>query len=318
MKALRFDFVGSLDALHVDEIPYPTTDPDSVVVRVHAAGVNPSDVKNVLGKFSRTTVPRTPGRDFAGVVVQGPRRIVGLPVWGSGCELGFTRDGTHAEYVAVPTDAISAKPRNLSFGEAAACGVPYLTALEILDRCRVESDTTVAIIGMGAVGSAVYTLAHARGARVVAGVRRVAQAWRLRSGGVEAFGFDSDNQFRTEARRHFSRGPGVIVDTSGMCLPAAISAVAKGGFVGVISGPADGHMRMPVVEFYRKDATLVGVNSLNQDTMSGAVALNTLCEWFERGAIAAPEVEERPLYAAADIYRDIAGGTSQKFALTLV
>ena len=72
MRALRFDTTGSLDRLTVAEVDRPKVQPGEVLVRVRAAAVNPSDVKNVLGKMAVTTVPRTPGRDFAGVVEDGP------------------------------------------------------------------------------------------------------------------------------------------------------------------------------------------------------------------------------------------------------
>jgi NADPH:quinone reductase len=66
-------------------------------VQVKAAAINPSDVKNVLGKMHETTVPRVPGRDFAGIVAEGPEAWEGKAVFGSGGNLGFGRDGTHAE-----------------------------------------------------------------------------------------------------------------------------------------------------------------------------------------------------------------------------
>jgi NADPH:quinone reductase-like Zn-dependent oxidoreductase len=66
MRALRFEKTGSLDELSIRELPMPTPAAGEVLVRVKAAAVNPSDVKNVEGKMHETSVPRTPGRDFAG------------------------------------------------------------------------------------------------------------------------------------------------------------------------------------------------------------------------------------------------------------
>ena len=63
------------------------------VVRMEAASINPSDVKNVSGRMPQTTLPRIPGRDYAGVVVEGPAEWLGAPVWGTGGDVGFTRDG---------------------------------------------------------------------------------------------------------------------------------------------------------------------------------------------------------------------------------
>ena len=74
---------------------------------VRAAGINPSDVANARGPFPSTTLPRGIGRDFAGEIIEGLAQLVGLKVWGSGGDLGFTRDGTHAEMVDIPVEAVS-------------------------------------------------------------------------------------------------------------------------------------------------------------------------------------------------------------------
>jgi NADPH2:quinone reductase len=68
MKALRFNQTGSLSELRVTSMAQPVPRHGEVLVKVQAAAINPSDVKNVMGKMSQTTCPRTPGRDFAGVI----------------------------------------------------------------------------------------------------------------------------------------------------------------------------------------------------------------------------------------------------------
>ena len=102
MRALRFNSFGPPSKLAIVEVVRPAPRFGEVLVQVQAAGINPSDVKNVAGRFKQTGLPRTPGRDFAGVVVDGPSTVEGVEVWGTGAELGFTRDGTHAEFVRVP------------------------------------------------------------------------------------------------------------------------------------------------------------------------------------------------------------------------
>ncbi len=87
-------------------------------MRVRAASVNPSDVKNVAGRMQQTVPPRTPGRDFAGTVVAGPEEWIGVDVWGTGGDIGFTRDGTHAKHVIDPGGGAAAQPDTLSFAEA--------------------------------------------------------------------------------------------------------------------------------------------------------------------------------------------------------
>jgi NADPH:quinone reductase-like Zn-dependent oxidoreductase len=84
MKALRFHEFGDLNNLGCEEIPEAVLAPDEVRVRVVAASINPSDAHNIAGGMEGTTLPRVPGRDFAGTVVEGPADLRGLQVWGTG------------------------------------------------------------------------------------------------------------------------------------------------------------------------------------------------------------------------------------------
>jgi len=73
-------------------VAQPVPQHGEVLVKVQAAAINPSDVKNVMGRMSQTTFPRTPGRDFAGVIEQGPADLIGRSVFGTGGDLGFLRE----------------------------------------------------------------------------------------------------------------------------------------------------------------------------------------------------------------------------------
>jgi len=136
MQRLRvFEAPPDIAALKLGREPDPMPQPgDGVVVEVRAAGVNPSDVKAALGAMPHAVWPRTPGRDWAGVVVAGPDRLVGQEVWGSGGDLGIKRDGSHAGYLRVPQGAVVAKPSRISLEEAGALGLPFVTAWEGLRR----------------------------------------------------------------------------------------------------------------------------------------------------------------------------------------
>ena len=156
----------------------PNPGAGEVLVEVKAAAVNPSDVKNVLGKMHETSVPRIPGRDFAGVVVGGLAELVGQSVFGSGGNLGFGRDGSHAEYVVVPATAAVPLPKNLSFQQAAGMGVAYITAwAALVNAAQIHRGETVLILGTtGAVGSAAARIAHDLGARVIGATRKVSES----------------------------------------------------------------------------------------------------------------------------------------------
>ena len=184
MKALRFEKTGSLNELKIQEVPRPVPAPGSLLIAVKAAGLNPADAKNVLGGMHQTKAPRIPGRDFAGIVAMGTEAYpVGMEVFGSGGTLGFTRDGSHAEYVEVPAEAVQPKPRALTFEQAASVGIPYLTAWHaIIDVASLKEGETVLITGTaGAVGDAAARIAKRVCRAIVLGTtRRHTDAVRLR------------------------------------------------------------------------------------------------------------------------------------------
>src|SRR5438874_3301561 len=174
MRALRFDRFGPPNQLQIQEMERPHSQRGEVVVQLHAAGVNPSDVKNGAGGMEDTTLPRTPGRDFAGVVSEGPAELVGTEVWGTGGDIGFTRDGSHAEYLLLPREAACPKPASLSFIEAGSIGLTYVTAwLAIIDGARLQTGETLLVVGAtGGFGSAAIQIGKWKGAHVIGTVRR--------------------------------------------------------------------------------------------------------------------------------------------------
>jgi NADPH:quinone reductase len=116
----------------------------------------------------QTKAPRIPGRDFAGVVEEGPTEWIGAEVWGTGGDTGFTRDGTHCELIAVPVASLRRKPKTLSFDEAASVGVNYMAAWCGIEAASLKPGETVLLIGAGGgVGSAAAQIARRLGARVI-------------------------------------------------------------------------------------------------------------------------------------------------------
>lgn len=289
MKALQFSKTGDLAALSVVEVPTPISGPDEVLVQVKAAGLNPSDVKNVLGRFPYTTLPRIPGRDFAGVVVEGPPALVGQEVWGTGRELGFFRDGSHAAYLSLPVGGVALKPKQLSFVQAASLGVPYTTAWDALQRSGVGAGTRLLVIGAnGAVGTAAIALAKVLGAKVLAAVRRSEQARVLREQGTEVIVLDQPEALGPQVNAVFSGGAEVVFDTTGHWAPAAVSALSVFGRLAIIAAPLDGHVQLPALALYRKGGTLIGINSLLYSCAECAQMLNQFGQYFDQGLLSLP------------------------------
>jgi len=174
MKAVRVHELGGPEVLKVEEIPDPKPGAGELLVRVHAAGVNPVDTYIRSGALGRTAVlPYTPGSDGAGVVdalgpdVKGVAR--GDRVYFSGtASAGYT--GAYAERTICQVSQVHPLASSLSFAQGAAVGVPYATAHRALfGRAQVRTGETVLVHGgSGGVGIAAIQLARAHGITVVA------------------------------------------------------------------------------------------------------------------------------------------------------
>jgi NADPH2:quinone reductase len=166
--SLRFAAFGPPSVLRIEELPMPEPGDGEALVHVKAAAINPSDIGNVAGHFKKTTLPRTPGRDFAGIVIKGNRHE-GEEVWGSCPILGGAHDGSHAEYVVVPLETLSLKPKSLSMAQAAAIGVPFITAwASVVSAAQIKAGETILIVGAaGAVGQAATQIANWKKAHVI-------------------------------------------------------------------------------------------------------------------------------------------------------
>ncbi|WP_394561976.1 zinc-binding alcohol dehydrogenase family protein [Aquipseudomonas alcaligenes] len=318
MHALQFSSTGDLAALRHVELARPQPDDGEVLVEVRAAGLNPSDVKNVLGRFPYTTLPRVPGRDFAGVVVEGPAHLLGKAVWGTGKGLGFSRDGSHAQYICLPAEGVALKPDVLSFSQAAALGVPYTTAWDGLVRSQVGAGTRLLVIGAnGAVGTAALGLAKALGAEVLAAVRNVQEQQRLLDSGIACLLLGSAEQLATQVEAVFPGGAEVIFDTTGFWLPAAVSALANFGRIAYIAAPLDGMVNLPALNLYRRGGTLVGVNTLLYTPTDCARMLEQFGTLFTQGLLTPPTAfKELPLSAGPEAYAAVnTPGSCEKIIL---
>jgi NADPH:quinone reductase-like Zn-dependent oxidoreductase len=320
MKALRFNRTGDLAALTLTDVPMPTPAVGEALIKIHASGLNPSDVKNILGRFPYTTLPRTPGRDFAGTVVSGSAEWIGKAVWGTGRSLGFTRDGSHAEYLTLPITALTPKPESLSFAQAASCGVPYITARDALERSGVGAGTQILIIGAGgAVGQAALTMAQARGANILAGVRRTEQAQAFISAGTSAIVLGEPETLAQRVNEHFPNGPEVVFDTTGLWLEPAVKVLATFGRIAVIAAPVDGFTRLPVLDLYRRGGSIVGVNSLLYDVQDCASLLALIREEFDSGRLSHPKINHTiPFTHALESYEKVHQGYSEKIVLAMM
>lgn len=291
------------------------------LVRVASAGINPSDVKAVLGAMPHAVWPRTPGRDYAGTVVEGPSHLVGKEVWGSGGELGVRRDGTHADHLVVAAAHLREKPGTVGLIEAGAVGVPFITAFAGLEEAGgVKPDDVVLVLGgNGKVGQAACQLATMAGARVFA-VERTAEPFRGHASRpvemIDASTGDIAAQVRDATGGH---GADIVYNTVGSpYFAAANRALALRGrqiFISTI----EREVPFDIFAFYRGRHRFVGVDTLAMDSGECALILDRLKPGFESGKLkpfAVLDGYRYPLEQAAEAYRAVLKGSPERVVLT--
>jgi NADPH:quinone reductase-like Zn-dependent oxidoreductase len=309
MKALRFNKFGPPSVLAIEEVPRPEPRDGEALVRVKAAAINPSDVKNVGGHFPATTLPRTPGRDFSGVVVAG-QKYQGQEVWSSGPGLGITRDGVQAEYVTVPEEALSLKPRTLSLEQAAAIGVPFLTAWAALVRAaRLEAGETVLIVGAaGAVGQAAVQIANWRKARVLAAARSSDPI----PGAAAVINTTTDDLREHVLALTQGKGADAVFDTvGGAMFEPALRSLRLGGRQVAITSTGDRRVSFDLVDFYHNLSRLIGVDSMKFTPHDVAAIADELRAGFESNVLTAPPVQLVPFENAREAYERTASGQAR-------
>jgi NADPH:quinone reductase len=304
MRALRFAKFGPPSVLRIEEVGIPQPGEGEVLVQVKAAAINPSDVGDVAGHFKNTTLPRTPGRDFAGVVVKG-QQLEGEEVWGSAPKLGIERDGSHAEYVVVPAETLSLRPKSLSIAQAAAIGVPYITAwASVVSAAQLQPDETILIVGAaGAAGQAATQIANWKQAQVIGA--------DITSDAIP--GAQSVVNTKTEDLRDrvleltAGRGVDVVFDTvGGAMFEPALRSLRKGGRQVAISSREEPRVSFNLIDFYHNFSCLLGVDSYGFTArLAGEIAAE-LRRGFETGVLKPPQIEIVPLERAVDAYSRVA------------
>ena len=291
MKAIVYRRYGGPEVLELAEVAPPKVNVDSVLIRVHAAAVNPVDLA-LRGGYGETTVPTyfpvIPGWDIAGVVEQVG---IGVGEFKPGDEvIGYVRisvahqHGGYAEQVATEPHTLAPKPANLSWEEAAALPLNGLTAYQAVVRALdVQAGSTLLVYGAaGGVGSLAVQIAIARGATVI-GVAADSHAEMLRGLGARPV---SDTGAALEQIAALApNGVDAVLDTIGQ---GTVSAVAD----------AIGHgatRYASVVEFTDHRTTPVLARLVPED-------LRAVAELASRGQLRPRVGAVFPLSAAAEAH----------------
>jgi NADPH:quinone reductase-like Zn-dependent oxidoreductase len=319
MRAIRFQAFGDPSVLELEEMAVPDTDESTALVRILAASINPSDVKNVAGAMKQTTLPRIPGRDFAGVVERGPVEWIGAKVWGTGGDVGFTRDGTHAEMIAVPVGSLRRMPDALSFDQAASVGVNFLAAwCGLVEAAGLQAGEIALLIGAGGgVGSAAAQIAGRIGARVIGADKRTPHPDAPIRTIAEKLIIDAADLAAEVRVATDGKGADVVFDlVGGIMFRSAVNSLAHRGRLIEIAATGQREVSFDLLDFYHNESRLFGVDTLKLDLTASAKLLDAVTPGFVAGDYtAAPITETCGLHKAQAAYRKVAAGAVARIVL---
>jgi len=239
MKAVRMHDYGKADVLVYEDAPRPEPKANEVLVKVHAAGVNPVDWKIRSGGFNRAKggLPRILGGEIAGTVESCGADVKGFKpgdeVWAL---LSLMRMGGYAEYALVAEADLAKKPKALDFVHAAGVPLAALTAYQALfDKAGLKEGQSVLIhAGAGGVGHFAIQLAKAKGAKVYA----TASAGNLAF--LKELGADVAIDYKAQKFEDLAKDMDVVLDSIGGDTQArSLGCLKKGGYLVSIVQPPD-------------------------------------------------------------------------------
>ena len=239
MKAVRMHEYGKADVLVYEDASRPEVKPNEVLVKVHAAGVNPVDWKIRAGTFgkSKGNLPMILGGEIAGTVESCGAEVKGFKqgdeVWAL---LSLMRWGGYAEYAVVAEGDLAKKPKSMDFVHAAGVPLAALTAWQaIIDTAGLKEGQSVLIhAGAGGVGHFAIQIAKAKGAKVYA----TASAGNLAF--LKELGADVTIDYKAQKFEDVAKDMDVVLDSiGGETQERSLGCLKKGGYlVSIVQPPA--------------------------------------------------------------------------------
>jgi NADPH:quinone reductase len=275
---------------------------NEVLIEVRSAAVNPSDVKAATGLMPYAVFPRTPGRDYAGMVIDGPTGWIGREVFGSSGDLGIRRDGSHATHLVVEADAVVQKSAGLSWDEAAGIGVPFVTAMEGLRRAGMPNKAeTVLVMGVnGKVGQAATQIASWHGARVIGVARNNEPYQGHASSEIEVIDASATDVAARVRELSGGKGADIVFNTVGdPYFQAAHGSLALRGRQ-ILIATIEKTVPFNILEFYRGQHSYVGIDTLGLSSIATGAVLRELGPGFASGHLKPFPIKPNAIYSLED------------------
>ena len=238
MKAIQVHKFGGPEELKLEEIPTPKPAADQVLVRIHAAGVNPYDTYMRAGTYAvKPPLPYTPGSDAAGVIEAIGDNVKKVKV-GDRVYTAKTVSGAYAEYALALEEQVNLLPEKITFTQGAGVWVPYGTAYHALfHSAEAHASETVLVHGAsGGVGIATVQIARAAGLTVLgtAGSPK-GLALATREGAHHVFDHSKPGYTDQIMQATGGRGVDIVVEMlANVNLPADMKMLATNGRIIVV------------------------------------------------------------------------------------
>jgi NADPH2:quinone reductase len=307
MKAIHVHEFGGPEVLRLEELPTPQPGPGQVLVRMHAAGVNPVETYIRAGKYARLPeLPYTPGNDGAGVVEQVGTNVSEFKASDRVYTAG-SLSGTYAEFALCKKEQVHPLLANVSFAQGAAIGTPYATAYRgLIQRADAKPGETVLVHGAsGGVGTAAVQLARARGLRVLgtAGSDKGLKLVR-EQGAHEVFDHRAPDHFEQITKATGGHGVDVIMELlANVNLGKDLTILAKGGRVVIIG--SRGRVEIDPRNTMQRDADVRGMILPNTPPAELASIHTALVAGLENGTLRPVIGKEFSLAEAAEAHRAV-------------
>jgi NADPH2:quinone reductase len=265
MKAIRVEEWGGPEVLRAVEVPDPALEAGQILVRLHAAGVNPVETYIRAGTYAKLpTLPYTPGQDGAGVIETVSPNVPGLAP-GQRVYLSGSLTGTYAEKCLCSPDQVHLLPDSVSFGEGAALGIPFATAYRALvQRAGAKKGDTVLVHGgTGGVGLAAVQFARQLGCRVLAtGGTETGRVLLIEQGAESAFDHHEMGYIDQVLAQTGGRGVDVVLEMlANVNLGNDLRMLAKHGRVVVVG--SRGTVEINPRDLMSRDADIRGLVLFN-------------------------------------------------------
>jgi NADPH2:quinone reductase len=320
MKAIRVQQFGEPEVLQVAEIPDLMPGAGQILVRLHAAGINPVETYIRAGKYAKLPdLPYTPGSDGAGAVAGLGAGVTGWKV-GDRVYLAGSVTGTYAEQALCEPTQVHPLPDAVSFAQGAALGVPYTTAeVALFHRGQAHAGETILIHGAtGGVGLAAVQIAHAARLRVLAtGGTEAGRALVLREGADAVFDHHAGNYPAQVLDATSGHGVDLILELlANVNLGKDLPMLAAGGRVVVVGsrGPVEINPR----DLMARNADIRGVMVFATPAPVLAGVHRALVEGLTKGALRPVIAREYPLVEAPQAHAAVmAAGAMGKIVLVM-